>query len=47
MQNGFEMSTLVFAILYILVRRDTFVDMTNQAYLVAGAHAGGLALFVR
>ena len=47
MQNAFEMSTLVFAVLYILVRRDTFVDYSNQAYLVAGAHAGALALFLR
>jgi hypothetical protein len=47
MQNVFEMSTLAFAILYILVRRDTFVNVTSEAYLTAGAHAGSLSLFAR
>jgi hypothetical protein len=47
MQNGLEMSTLAFAILYILVRRETFVDVTNEVYLTAGAHAGALTLFSR
>jgi hypothetical protein len=45
MQNAFEMSTLGFAILYILVRRNTFVDVTDEVYFTAGAHAGALTLF--
>ena len=53
MHNAFEMSTMVFSVLYILVRRDTFIDVVtnnnnnNKDFATAGAHIGALALFVR
>jgi len=50
MHNAFEMSTMVFSVLYILVRRDTFIDVVtnnNKDFVTAGAHIGALALFVR
>jgi hypothetical protein len=45
MQNAFELATLAFAIMYILVRRDTFVAVTSEVYFTAGAHTGALTLF--